>query len=244
LEPGAVIDGYQLDDDKTGLPFLERARELDVRLVCVHKGLSAFVDNGSPRDIGPAAKAFSDLNFVIYHSGYELPAGPDDTNTDHDGEEGPYTDELAHRGVNRLIRSIQQAGLGHHSNVYAELGTTWFSLIRRPREAAHVLGKLIATLGEDNIIWGTDSIWYGSAQPLIDALRVFQIPDDMCEQYGYSKLTATTKAKILGQNAASLYGIDLNQAQQTANNDDLAWARQLVHELKTNGFAGLHNPSA
>jgi uncharacterized protein len=73
LEPGAVVDGYQLDDEKTGLPFLERARELNVPLVCVHKGLSAFVDNGSPRDIGPAARAFPDLNFVIYHSGYELP---------------------------------------------------------------------------------------------------------------------------------------------------------------------------
>src|SRR5882762_11497555 len=229
-----------------GLPFLERARELDVRLVCVHKGLSAFVDNGSPRDIGPAARAFPDLDFVVYHSGYELPLdlpGAPEGSGDRVSEEGPYTDELARRGVNRLLRSVEEAGLGRNSNVYAELGTTWFSLIRRPREAAHVLGKLIAALGEDNVIWGTDAIWYGSAQPLIDALRVFQIPDDMCEQFGYTKLTATTKAKILGQNAASLYGIDLDQARQTAKNDDLAWARQLVQELQSNGFDGLHSPT-
>jgi uncharacterized protein len=245
LEPGAVVDGYQLDDEKIGLPFLERARELDVRLVCVHKGLSAFVDNGSPRDIGPAARAFPDLDFVIYHSGYELPLnlpGAPETDGDRVSEEGPYTDEFANRGVNRLIRSVEAAGLGRGSNVYAELGTTWFSLIRRPREAAHVLGKLIATLGEDNVIWGTDAIWYGSAQPLIDALRVFQIPDDMCEQFGYSKLTAATKAKIFGQNAAHLYDVDLERAGQIAKKDDLAWARQLVQELKRNGFDGLHSP--
>jgi hypothetical protein len=163
--------------------------------------------------------------------------------SDRISDEGPYTDELANRGVNRLIRSVEAAGLGRDSNVYAELGTTWFSLIRRPREAAHVLGKLIATLGEDHVIWGTDAIWYGSAQPLIDALRVFQIPDDMCEQFGYSKLTAATKAKIFGQNAAHLYGVDLERAHQIAQNDDLAWARQLVQELQTNGFAGLHSPT-
>jgi len=26
----------------------------------------------SPRDIGPAALAYPDINFVVYHSGYEL----------------------------------------------------------------------------------------------------------------------------------------------------------------------------
>src|SRR4029077_16764599 len=35
----------------------------------------------SPRDIGPAAAAFPDIAFVVYHSGYER---------DPDGTEGPY----------------------------------------------------------------------------------------------------------------------------------------------------------
>ena len=37
------------------------------------------------------------------------------------------------------------------------------------------MGKLLAALGEDNILWGTDSISYGSPQPLINAFRAFQI---------------------------------------------------------------------
>ena len=53
------------------MPFLEQARAVGVNLVCAHKGLSGMVDAGSPDDVGPAAKAFPDVNFVIYHSGYE-----------------------------------------------------------------------------------------------------------------------------------------------------------------------------
>ncbi|HIE94782.1 MAG TPA: hypothetical protein EYQ83_18695, partial [Acidobacteria bacterium] len=46
----------------------------------------------------------------------------------------------------------------------AELGSTWFCLIRRPDEAAHVLSKLLLAVGEDNVLWGSDSIWYGPTQ--------------------------------------------------------------------------------
>ncbi len=102
-----------------------------------------------------------------------------------------------------------------------------------------MLGKLIQRLGEDHVLWGTDSIWYGSAQPLIDAFRTFQIPDDMCEQYGYAKLTPAVKEKILGRSAASLYGIDLEHARRMSANDDLAWARAAHADVKANGFAGL-----
>ena len=63
--------------------------------------------------------------------------------------------------------------------MYAELGSTWFLMLRRPVEAAHVLGKLLIALGPDRIVWGTDSTWYGSPQPLIDAFRAFEIPERM-----------------------------------------------------------------
>ena len=178
-----------------------------------------MVDAGSPDDVGPAAKAFPDINFVIYHSGYEP------------GEiDGPYAHETADLGVNRLITTVQDAGLGKGSNVYAELGTTWFMLLSRPEDAAHVLGKLLLHLGEDNIIWGTDSIWYGPTQPVLDAFRAFQIPDAMCEQYGYPKITAEAKRKILTANAARVYGIDVDALAAAAAADDLSWTTQAAAE--------------
>ena len=96
------------------------------------------------------------------------------------------------------MASLRAARHRPGANVYAELGSTWFCLIRRPEEAAHVLGKLLLAVGEDNVLWGTDSIWYGSPQPAIDAFRAFQIPAELRERYGYPELTPRVKAKILG----------------------------------------------
>jgi hypothetical protein len=224
---GNTGGGWYLDDESTGIPFLERARELDVRLVCAHKGISQMVPTGSPRDVGPAARAYPDIDFVIYHSGYEFPQG-------EAPEEGPYTEATADLGVNRLIRSVRASG-GSLPNVYAELGTTWFCLLRRPEEAAHVLGKLLVELGEDNVIWGTDAIWYGPSQVALDAFRAFQIPVEMQERFGYPELTDAVKAKILGGNAARVYGIDLAQARRTAADDDLAWVKAALDEYRSNG---------
>ena len=223
--------GWYLDDERTGIPFLERALELEVPLVCAHKGISQLAPTGSPRDVGPAARSFPDINFVIYHSGYEFPTG-------EAAEEGPYAEETADIGVNRLVKSLRDARVPAGSNVFAELGTTWFCLLRRPEEAAHVLGKLLVAVGEDNVLWGTDAIWYGPSQVAIDAFRAFQIPAAMCEQYAYPELTAQRKAKILGGNAARIYGIDLEAARLRRESDDLAWVRFATDEYRAKGCPG------
>lgn len=232
IGPQGWTSGWMLDDETYGLPFLERVRKLGLKRICVHKGISSLTDNGSPRDIGPSAMAFPDIEFLVYHSGYEFP---------HQGAagEGPYTEATAGEGINRLIHSCLQAGVPRGGNVYAEIGSTWFSVIRRPVEAAHVIGKLIKYFGEDNVIWGSDSIWYGSQQPLIDAFRCIQIPDWMCEQFGYQKLTPQVRDKILGGNAARVYGIDLGKVRAEKASDDLQWGKLLLEEFRANGFAGL-----
>ena len=220
--------GWQLDDEAYGLPFLERSREVGVGVVCAHKGLSALAPAGSPRDVGPAAAAFPGLKFLVYHSGYETPVG--------DSEEGPY--DPSGTGTDRLVKSLADAGIGPGANVYAELGSTWFVLVRRPREAAHVLGKLLLAVGEDNVLWGSDSIWYGSPQPLIDAFRAFQIPQELRERHGYPELTPRIKEKVLGLNAARVYGIDPEQARQRAATDDLSWVKAALNEFEAAGVAG------
>ena len=224
---------WMLDDEACGLPFLQRAMDTGVQIVCAHKGLSGMADPGwngpsSPRDIGPAAKAFPEINFLIYHSGYESRVG--------EREEGPYSQATAHVGTNRLIKSLKDAGIGPGGNVYAELGATWYMVMAHPREAAHVMGKLLSALGEDNILWGTDCVVLGgSPQPMIDAFRAFQIPDEYRELYRYPQLTPTAKKKILGLNAARLYGIDPEEAKARTGNDDLAWVKAALEEYKAKG---------
>ncbi|MGH2555445.1 MAG: hypothetical protein ACRDHO_06995 [Actinomycetota bacterium] len=92
---------WWLDDHDPTLPqvgerFIDRAVRLGVPTICAHKGFSGGSPYASPRDVGPAARAHPEANFVVYHSGFEarLP-------------EGPYTASTAHVGVNRLSTSMQ-----------------------------------------------------------------------------------------------------------------------------------------
>lgn len=219
--------GWLLDDEEIGFPFLERVRALGPRVVATHKGLGgpipdASVAAASPRDIGPAAAAFPDIDFIVYHSGYER---------DPDGAEGPYVPGHATRGVDRLVATLAEHAIGPGANVYAELGTTWFLMLRRPVEAAHVLGKLLVALGPDRILWGTDSVWYGSPQPLIDAFRAFRIPEAMQEQYGYPPLDADAKERILGVNARRVYGIADATLERVAAERDASWVANAAPAL-------------
>jgi uncharacterized protein len=208
------LDDHDPDLAPVGDAFLEHLVTIGTPILFVHKGLSNQARFGSPMDIGPAASAHPDVSFVVYHSGFEVAQ-----------REGPYTDATADVGVNRLIKSMRDAGIGPGKNVFAELGSTWWHLLRRPDEAAHVIGKLLVAFGEDNILWGTDSIFYGSPQGQIDAFRAFQIPEEMQTKFGYPPLTRGARAKILGWNAANLYGIEPITEPVGFTREDLELAR-------------------
>jgi uncharacterized protein len=193
---GWFLDDHDLDGVPVGQAFLDVVREVGPRVVCVHKGLSGGSKWASPVDIGPAARANPDITFVVYHSGYDGP------------NEGPYEPGARAAGIDRLLTSLDEAGIGHGGNVYAELGSTWWNAMRDPTQAAHVLGKLVARVGDERVLWGTDSIWYGTPQDQIQALRTFQISPQFQDTYGYPELTEETKRRIFGLNAAALYGAE------------------------------------
>jgi predicted TIM-barrel fold metal-dependent hydrolase len=195
-------NGWFLDDHlkgapKIGEPFIEQALKLGKPTICAHKGFSGGSSFGTPSDIGPAARKYPDANFVVYHSGFE--AGV---------PEGPYTSATADIGVNRLVTTMKRAGIGPNENVYAELGSTWWYIMRYPTQAAHLLGKLLKYVGENNVLWGTDCLFYGSPQDQIQAMRSFHISSEFQDRYGYPELTKQRKAKILGLNGAKLYNIE------------------------------------
>ena len=185
--------GFFMTDD-VGIAFVERARKVGVRNICIHKGLAfgqKSYEHSTSRDIGPIAKRFPDVNFLIYHSGYVI--GKD---------EGPY-DPKRTDGIDALITSVLNAGVKPNSNVYAELGSTWrFLSMRDPTSAAHAMGKLFKYIGEDNVLWGTDSIWYGSPQDQIQAFRTFQIADEPAREARLPEDHAgALRAKVFGLNA-------------------------------------------
>jgi hypothetical protein len=205
--------GFWMTDD-VGLRFIEKARKLGVKNIAIHKGIpfgQRSYEHSLCDDIGKVAKRYPDVNFLIYHSGFV----PGKT-------EGPFA-PARNEGIDSLIKTVVDNGLPRNgSNVYAELGSTWRFLMRDPDSAAHALGKLFKYLGEDNVLWGTDSIWYGSPQDQIQAFRTFQISKAMQDKYGYPEITPKLRAKVFGLNAMKPYGIRVDEVKQRAGSDAIA----------------------
>jgi hypothetical protein len=69
------------------------------------------------------------------------------------------------------------------------------------------MGKLLKHCGEGNVLWGTDSIWYGSPQDQIQAFRTFQIAAELRDKHGYPEITPALRAKVFALNALKVYSI-------------------------------------
>jgi uncharacterized protein len=194
--PKGFDRGWFVDDEKIAYPMLERARKLGVRRVCLHKGLplGPVADYNHPRDLIKAARDFPDLDFVAYHAGLlTVPASSQSA-------EVPWTSDFC-----RMKQT--EPGL---KNIYMELGSTFGQLATtNPTACAHLLGQVIAAFGVDHVVWGTDSIWYGTPQWQIEAFRRFEIPDALVEKHGYAPLTRPVKEQIFGLNAARLFNVDV-----------------------------------
>jgi len=202
--------GFFLHDEDTGLAMIEKARALGVKNICVHKGLPfgrRSYKHSLASDIGIVAKIFPDVNFLVYHSGF-IAGQP----------EGPY-DPNRGEGIDELIRSVEEHEIPRNSNVYAELGSTWRYAMRDPNTAAHIIGKLVKHIGEKNVLYGSDCIWYGSPQDQIQAFRAFQISDELQEKHGYPKMTSELRARIFGLNATRPYGINVDEVLKRARHD-------------------------
>jgi len=186
---------------------------------------------GNPDDMVKVATDWPHFNWIIYHScirpsfwvlqslqDIENLAGAMDpiTLTDSDGHTVPnirWSTQLAQIAGGKYVAGAEPSSTSPSStrrlpNVYAELGTTMASMIVTfPTVWAHLIGQLLYYMGENNIVFGSDSMWYGGPQWQIEALWRFQIPDSIAERWNYPELTHRAKRKILGLNSARLYGL-------------------------------------
>ncbi|MBA3266559.1 MAG: amidohydrolase, partial [Nocardioidaceae bacterium] len=109
-------------------------------------------------------------------------------------------------------------------NIYGSLAVANMFLGNRPREFAKIMANLLFWLGPDRIIWGTDfPIWY--PHWLLDRFMAFELPEDIKEEYGVD-LTQETKQKIVGENIARLYDIDIEAKLAEIENDEFAQAKR------------------
>ena len=93
--------------------------------------------------------------------------------------------------------------------MYAELGSVFaITAVSAPRYCNGILGTLIKGMGEEKILWGTDSVWYGGPQWQIEALRRLEIPEDLQKKFAFPPLgpaSGAVKNRIFAANAAAVY---------------------------------------
>ncbi|MEQ1879756.1 MAG: amidohydrolase family protein [Burkholderiales bacterium] len=206
---------WKLDDEKLMYPFYEKAIKSGINTICIHKGLmprdyeKAFAgtwEHATARDIGKAAKDWPGMNFVIYHSALRpwLADQPD-------ADLQKFLDTGYVEWATDLARIPEKYGV---NNVYGEIGSTFASTaVTNPRFCAAFIGQLVNLMGAERVVWGTDSVWYGSPQWQIEAMRRLEIPDDIMKKFKFkTKLggpNSEVKQNIFGLNSARMYQLDM-----------------------------------
>ncbi len=224
-DPGRSGDGFRLDDEGMTYKFYEKSRELGMKLFSVHKGYASQSRTlghfAHPGDVEKAALDNPDLTFVVYHSA--LRHDPREPGFQEDGFYNPETgDFMWHADLINIKKRNPNM-----TNVYPEIGSAFGSLaIQHPEMCQHLMGRNIKYYGSDHVIWGTDCLWWGSPQWVVDALKRFQISDELCEKFGYEKVTKEDKANIFGLNAARLYNVDVNEKRNALPKDTISRVKQ------------------
>ncbi|HWG77058.1 MAG TPA: hypothetical protein VN660_09725 [Steroidobacteraceae bacterium] len=211
---------WRMDDEQLAYRGYEKFAKAGIRSVAVHKGLYTRSDERRyPRlkqfaqvgDVGKAARDWPQLNFLIYHAAYRYTG---------EGEPAIALAEFERTGRMEWVSDLAEIPAKYGvSNVYADIGASFAACcVSEPRTAAAMLGILTKGLGVDHVLWGTDSIWFGSPQWQIEALRRLEIPAEMQRRHGFAPLgpaDGPTKTAIFGMNAARIQQLPLTARWQS-----------------------------
>ena len=186
----------RLDDPKFGVPMVEKAIELGVKAIAVHKAIPFGPTQAYQYrvdDIDEIAAMFPQMNFEIVHAGFA------------------FVEETSFL-------------LGRFPNVYVNLEVTASLAINNPRKFAEAMGNFLYWGGEDRILFATGCSFV-HPQPVIESLLNFQMPADLMSGYDYPQMTETVKRKVLGENFCRLHGLDIEHIKQNIASDQWSQGR-------------------
>ena len=192
---------WRMDDPKLIYPLYEKAAELGLRHVAVHKavpiGPIPVGDAYDPSDLENAATQFPDLSFEIVHGGLA------------------FLEETAWL-------------LARFGNIYVNMEIQNIIVERRPRTFADILLGLCRIGGNamlDRLFWGSGGTLV-HPQPGLRAFMDFEFPEDMLENSGLfravTQITPENKKNMLSGTFAKLHGIDLEAAKNAVAGDQFA----------------------
>ncbi|MCS7095127.1 MAG: amidohydrolase family protein [Thaumarchaeota archaeon] len=179
-------------DSKEAFEYLEKNRELGISIQVPHKGPTVWPLSKDSFDVHDVDTAATSFQDLTF--------------------------VVTHSGAPRIDDFCWIAT--QEKNVYAGLAVVMAFIHKRPRYFAEVLGELLFWCGPDRILYGSDyALWH--PKWLTEEFLKFELPKDVEKEYGV-ELTLETKKKILGENAAKLWGIDVNEAKKKLAEDAIA----------------------
>jgi len=205
MYPASWHDGdighWKMNDPKIAYPVLEKAGELGIRHIAVHKAIPIepieFGDTFNPADLEGAAVHFPDLNFEIVHGG---------------------------------IAFIEETSmlLARFPNIYVNMENLNMVVARRPRVFAEIMLGLMHDGGSpvmQKLFWGTGTTQY-HPRPCVEAMAAFEFPDDLLDRYGLymplNQITRQDKQGLFAENFARLHDLDLEAIKDRTRNDEFS----------------------
>lgn len=190
-----VLD-WRMDDPEVAFPLFERAQQLGVKVVAVHKAVPLGpypLDAYRVDDIDRAAAAFPDLNFEVVHGG------------------SAFIEETAWQ-------------LARFPNVFVNLEITSALAYSKPKSWQHALAGLMQVGGTavlDRVTWGSGAMAM-HPEPMLQAFWNFTFDDDVLVRYSLDQITRDQKKAILGQNYARLLDLDLEARLLRVQGDEFS----------------------
>lgn len=200
------IGHWKMNDPKIAFPILERAGELGIRHVAVHKSIPIepieFGDTFNPQDLEGAAVHFPEMNFEIVHGG---------------------------------IAFVEETSmlLARFPNIYVNMENLNMVVARRPRVFAEIMLGLMHDGGQgvmSKMFWGTGTTQY-HPRPCVEAMARFEFPEDLLERYGLyipiPQITREDKQGLFADNYARLHGLDLEAIKAGVKDDQFSDIEEL-----------------
>lgn len=201
---GKAPVSWRMDDPKLIYPLYEKASEMGLKHVAVHKavpiGPFAVGQAYNPSDIENAATDFPHLNFEIVHGGLA------------------FMEETAWL-------------LARFPNIYVNMEIQNIIVERRPRAFAEILLGLCRIGGTDmlnRLFWGSGGTLH-HPQPGLDAFVAFEFPEDLLASGGLFKplrqITNADKANMLSGTFAALHGLEIGKLKKGIEGDEFETAK-------------------
>ncbi|WP_058367285.1 amidohydrolase family protein [Haloparvum sedimenti] len=179
-------------DSEAAFEFLEKCSELGIENIHPHKGPTIRPLNRDAFDVADVDDAATSFPELNF--------------------------VVEHVGLPRLDDFCWIAA--QEPNVYGGLAVAAPMAVNRPRKFGEVMGELLFWLGEDRLLFGSDyALW--DPDWLVETVMNAELTDEQRDEYG-TELSTDVMRKVMGENAADLYDIDIEAKKRELRNDGVS----------------------